>query len=341
MKHRTVIFATAALALAVGGALPAAAKSKIRLHTWASPKHHINSMIMPGWKKMVEEASQGRIEVEISHPPKMPPPRVFDRVASGVADAGWSLHDYTPGRFKLAELPELPFWGASATHIAMAHWRTHQKYFVKAGEHRGVKLLGFMVTTGGVFQTKFPLQTLADLQGRKFRVPGGVAKVVAQRLGIVPVGAPAPKVYTMLQQGVVDGVLMPPETAKTFRLMEVTKHMTLVPEGLYYSGFYLIMNQGAFDKLAKQDRDAVMRALGEAFVRMSGKVWDEADPPVIELAKQNGVKVQTASAEMRAALKSKLGGFNEAWVAAANKKGVDGQAALAYFAAQLKALKSE
>jgi TRAP-type C4-dicarboxylate transport system substrate-binding protein len=340
MSYKKAIAATAAV-LAIGISWSASAETKLRFHTWASPKHHINSTIMPAWKAAVEKASSGRIEVEITHPPKMPPPRVFDRVASGVSDVGWSLHDYTPGRFKLAEIAELPFWGASATNIALAHWRTHNKFFLKADEHRGVKLLGFMTTTGGVFQTKFPLSALSDLNGRKFRVPGGIAKIVAQRLGIVPVGAPAPKVYNMLQQGVVDGVLMPPETAKTFRLMEVTTHMTLVPEGLYYSGFYLVMNQATFDKLSKEDQAAIEKASGENFVRAAGKVWDSADGPAMAQAKKIGVTVQTASAEMRAAIKGKLGGINEAWAEAAAKKGVDGKAALAFFAAQLKALSNE
>ncbi len=328
-------------ALTVASLTTAGAETKLRLHTWASPKHHINSTILPAWKAAVEKATAGRVTVEITYPPKMPPPRVFDRVASGVTDVGWSLHDYTPGRFKLAEIPELPFWNASATNIAVAHWRTHEKFFVQANEHRGVKLLAFMSTTGGVFQTKFALGKLSDLNGRKFRVPGGIAKTVAQRLGIVPVGAPAPKVYSMLQQGVVDGVLMPPETSKSFRLAEVTSHITLVPEGLYYSGFYVIMNQARFDGLSKQDQDAISSVSGEPFVRASGKVWDAADAPGIALAKKSGVKVSTASAAMRDQIRAKLDGIHGAWAAAADKKGVDGKAALAYFAAQLKALKNE
>ncbi len=335
---RATVLCASAIALAFGAhaSLTAAAETTLRMHTWASPKHHINSTILPAWKAAVEKASNGRIKVDISYPPKMPPPRVFDRVAGGVTDVGWSLHDYTPGRFKLAEISELPFWGAKPTQMAMAHWRTHNKFFTAANEHRGVKLLGFMSTNTGVFQSKFPVSSLADFKGKKFRVSGGVAKEVAKRLGIVPVGAPAPKVYSMLQQGVVDGVFMPTETAKSFRLAEVTTQMTLVPDGLYYSSFYLVMNPAKFAGLSKQDQDAIMSVSGEAFVKAAGKVWDGVDALGVVVAKKAGVSVVTPSAAMQSDLRAKLDGIHDLWASAADKKGVDGKAALAYFASQLK-----
>ncbi len=339
MKSTIAIAATLASLLAFGAPSVAQAETTIRLHTWASPKHLINSVVLPDWKTAVEKATNGRVKVIISYPPKMPPPRVFDRVAAGITDVGWSLHGYTPGRFKLSEIAELPFWNAEPGQLAMAHWRTHNKFFVGANEHRGVKLLAFMSTSSGVFQTKFPVANLADVKGKKFRVAGGVAKEVAKRLGIVPVGAPAPKVYSMLQQGVVDGVFMPPETASSFKLAEVTKQMTLVPEGLYYSSFYIIMNQAKFDALSKQDQDALMSVSGEALVKAAGIPWVEADIVGIAAAKKHNVDVVTPSAGVQAELRAMLVSIRDDWVAAADKEGIDGDAALAYFGAQIEALK--
>lgn len=337
---KTTIAIAAMLVSVVAPGVPSAqAETTIRLHTWASPKHLINAVILPGWKAAVEEATDGRVKVVISYPPKMPPPRVFDRVVSGITDVGWGLHAYTPGRFKLAEIAELPFWNAKPSELAMAHWRTHMEYFAGANEHRGVKLLAFMSTNSGVFQTKFAVNGLADLEGKKFRVSGGVAKEVADRLGIVPVGAPGPKVYSMLQQGVVDGVFMPPETAASFRLAEVTDQMTLVPEGLYYSSFYIIMNQARFDKLSKQDQDALMSVSGEALVKAASVPWDSANSIGFEAAKKHDVDVVTPSAAVQAELRDKLGSIRDDWASAADKKGVDGKAALDYFGAQIEALK--
>jgi TRAP-type C4-dicarboxylate transport system substrate-binding protein len=338
--NSTIAIAAALVSIAVFGASSSAqAETTIRLHTWASPKHLINSEILPAWKAAVEKATNGRVKVVISYPPKMPPPRVFDRVAAGITDVGWSLHAYTPGRFKLAEIAELPFWNAKPSQLAMAHWRTHYKYFVGANEHRGVKLLAFMSTNSGVFQTKFPVTKLADLEGKKFRVSGGIAKEVATRLGIVPVGAPGPKVYSMLQQGVVDGVFMPPETASSFRLAEVTEQMTLVPEGLYYSSFYIIMNQAKFDGFSKQDQDALMSVSGEALVKAASVPWDNANSIGFEAAKKHNVNVVTPSAGVQFELRARLGSIRDDWAAAVDEKGISGKAALDYFGAQIEASK--
>lgn len=339
MKSAIAITATAALAVAWTS--PVQAETTLRFHTWASPKHHINSQIVPTWCRQVSEATRGDVKCKVTYPPKAPPPRMFDRARTGIADVVWGLHDYTPGRFKLAEIAELPYWNASSTVLGIAHWRTYRKYLAKASEHRGVKLLGLTVTTGGVFQTKFPLARLADLKGKKFRVSGGIAKQVAQRLSIVPVGAPAPKVYSMLQQGVVDGVLMPPETSRTFKLMEVTSHVTLVPEGLYYSSFFLVMNEKTWKKLSKKNQAAIEKVSGEAYARMAGKAWDNADGPAMAMARKKGVEIATASAAMRRSLRGMLGGIRAEWVKAANAKGVDGAAAIAYMQAQVKQLKAK
>ena len=339
MKTKIAIAALLASVMAFGASPLVQAETTFRLHTWASPKHLINAVILPGWKAAVEEATEGRVKVVISYPPKMPPPRVFDRVAAGIADVGWSLHDYTPGRFRLTQIAELPFWNAMPSQLAMAHWRTHEKFFLEANEHRGVKLLAFMSTNSGALQTRFPFTALADLEGKKFRVGGGVAKEVASRLGIVPVGAPAPKVYSMLQQGVVDGVFMPPETAASFKLAEVTEQMTLMPEGLYYTSFYVILNQAKFDGMSKQDQDALMSVSGEVLIEASGASWDKANSIGFAAAKKHDVNVVTPSAAIQSELRARLGSIRDDWAAAADEKGVDGKAALAYFGAQIEASK--
>jgi len=121
MKSTMAIAATLASLVAFGAPSVSRAETTIRLHTWASPKHLINSVVLPDWKTAVEKATNGRVKVTISYPPKMPPPRVFDRVAAGIADVGWSLHDYTPGRFNLTQIAELPFWDADPSQLALAH----------------------------------------------------------------------------------------------------------------------------------------------------------------------------------------------------------------------------
>jgi len=332
-----VLFAAALL----GGAPIQAAEVTLRFDSWI-PKHFMNTQFLPKWIAEVEKATEGRVKVKIGFPPKVPPPTLFDRVKDGVGDMAWGIHAYTPGRFVLTEIAELPFLDAPSSVASVAYWRTYEKFLAKANEHAGVKVVALSVTTPGILHTKFPINSINDLKGKKFRVPGGIAGLIAKRVGIIGVHAPAPKVYEMLQQGVIEGVFMPPETSNSFNLKEVTTNMTAVPGGLYMSSFFLIINPNAFAKMSKKDQAAFMRASGENASRIWGKVWDEQDPPAIKSATEShGVKYGIANERVTAALHKELADFEGLWIAKAEKKGIDGKAALAYLKAEIKKLKGK
>lgn len=67
--------------------------------------------------------------------------------------------------------------------------------------------------------------------------------------------------------------------------------------------------------------------------------WDSANSIGFEAAKKHDVDVVTPSAAVQAELRDKLGSIRDDWASAADKKGVDGKAALDYFGAQIEALK--
>lgn len=327
---RTPVAATAfAIAAAISGT--AFADTTLRVHSWASPKHLINVDIIPVWCADVEKATQGRVKCEVSYPPNAAPPSMFDRARTGIADVTWGLPSYSPGRFLLTEMAELPGVSASSLAMTQAFWRTHDKFLAKGDEFRGIKLLGLMLTTPGVFQTRFPVKGFDELSGKKMRVPGGVAARIAERLEVVGIAAPANKVYEMLQQGVIDGAMMPPETALSFRLMEVAKHMTLVPGGLYYTAFFWVMNEKTWNSISKADQTSIDKVSGEHFARIAGRAFDKWDPIGLKAAKENGVVITTASDALMKQIGTRVQPTVDAWIAEAAKKGVDSKAALEYF----------
>jgi len=144
-------------------------------------------------------------------------------VRDGVADAAWIFHGYNT-RYLATQAVEMPNLGTGAEAASVAYWRVHEKYLAKANEHKGVTLAGLSSHGQAVIQTKSPLTGLGDLKGLKIRVPGGVGSKVGKALGVVAVKLPAPKVYEALSSGVADGIFMPMETQKSFRLKEVVPH---------------------------------------------------------------------------------------------------------------------
>ena len=317
--------AAGALLVATGGAQ---AEKVLRVSSWAPPTHHVNSEILPTWGKWIEEASQGRLSIKVEYG-LAPPPGQFDVARDGIADISWSTYDYTPGRYVLTKIAELPGLGASAEAASVGFWRIQQSTFAKVEEHKGLVLLGVMVHGPGMIHTKDKLTSLAGLKGMKIRIGGGVAAQVGDALGVVGVQVPAPKVYETLSQGVADGVFFPIESKKSFRIYEVAPHTLIVPGGMYASSFGFVMNPDSYAALSKEDREALLSVSGEKLSAMAGKAWDKADEVGMQVVKDAGNTVTTigdADAKMFQGVAEKLQGE---WIAQAKAKGVDGAAALA------------
>ncbi|MCP3900672.1 MAG: TRAP transporter substrate-binding protein [Desulfobacteraceae bacterium] len=307
----------------------------LRFSSWLPPKHPIVANMIIPWAENVNKATDGRVNFKILAKGLGHPKAYFDIVKNGLADAGYTCNNYSPGRFTLSDGVELPFQGDSAEAMCVAYWKTYKKYFAKGDEYKGVKLLSVFVHGPGQINANKSIQSVADLKGLKFRVSGGIAAKVAKNLGIVGIQKPASQVYEILSRGVADGVLLPKESIKSFNIIKVVPYTTLVPGGLYNVAFYLVMNQKTFDSFSPADQKAVEKESGEAFARLAGKAWDEADTVGLAAMKAAGNTVQTASPAFMAELKNATKDIEADWVARAKAKGVNGKKALKYYRKQV------
>ncbi|MCK5542098.1 MAG: TRAP transporter substrate-binding protein [Desulfobacterales bacterium] len=307
----------------------------LSLSSWLPPKHPIVANMIIPWAANVNKATDGRVNIKILAKGLGHPKAYFDIVKNGLADTGYTCNNYSPGRFTLSDGVELPFQGDSAEAMCVSYWRTYEKYFAKADEYKGVKLLSVFVHGPGQINANKSIQSVADLKGLKFRVSGGIAAKVAKNLGIVGIQKPASQVYEILSRGVADGVLLPKESIKSFNIIKVVPYTTLVPGGLYNVSFYLVMNQKTFDSFSPADQKAVEKESGEAFAKLAGKAWDEADRVGLEAMKAAGNTVQTASPAFMAELANATKDIEANWVKRAKAKGVNGTNALEYYRKQV------
>ncbi len=327
----TLRFVGAAAVIAL--ALPAAAlaaDTTLTVSNWLPPSHPIVKDIVIPWGEAVSEATDGRVAVEVMQAPIGKPPAQYDLVADGAADIGFGVHGYTPNRFGLTTIAELPFLTESSEALSVAYQEVQDEFLAPADEHQGVHLLAVWVHgPGNIYTTKDTVTSVADLEGKKMRVGGGLANMVAQRLGMVPVSAPSPQVYEILSNGVADGILFPPESVPFFKIDSVLKHGVDVPGGLYNTSFFMIMNEDTWNGLSDEDKAAIDGVSGVELARRAGKAWDAADAAGQEAMKAAGMEITTASDEFVGELEGKLEGLDKVFLDAAEAKGVDGAAALA------------
>lgn len=306
-----------------------ASDTTLRVASWLPPTHPQNAVVWPTWSKWVEEATEGRVKVAIEygmgHPKTM-----FEMVEDGVADASFSYHGYVPGRFKLTQVVEQPLLGVNAEAASVAHWKIHQKYFTQANEHEGLEVIGLFTHGPGQIHLANPVTSLAELKGKKIRLGGGIQGEIGHRMGVTAVGAPAPKVYEMMQQGVIDGVFIPMGEQKSLRLKEVAKNVIALPGGMYLGSFSIFMNPDFLADLDPKDRAAILAVSGEKLSAMAGKAWDAGDAEGLTAAQEAGVNItmvkdgDALSTEFANLVK----GMDENFYEAAAERKVDGKAAL-------------
>ncbi|WP_111976473.1 TRAP transporter substrate-binding protein [Algibacillus agarilyticus] len=156
--------------------------------------------------KYVNEMSGGRLTVKVYGAGEIVPALgVFEAVRNGTAQMGHSGAYYWKGKIPAAPFfSSIPF-GMNAQELnawihhgeGLALWREVYKPFGLvpfAGGNTGTQMAGWF---------NKEVNSLADIQGLKMRIPG-LAGDVFQRAGGVPVNLPGGELFTALQTGAID-----------------------------------------------------------------------------------------------------------------------------------------
>jgi TRAP-type C4-dicarboxylate transport system substrate-binding protein len=333
ITHRLMIGAVAAFGVSLGTA--AQAQETITVSTWGGPNHGVNTIVWPTWKAWIEEATEGRVTVEVVHD-MGPPAAQMEIVADGIADASWIFHAHMAGRFLATQLPEFPtFEEFSSEDAAAAYWHTHQEHLAQANEHRGVDVLAMGVHGPGQIFTRTQVDSLDGLSGKRLRVGGGVMSGLADAMGVTGVAIPPTGVYEAASQGVVDGAMLTLESLRSFRVVEVAPHTLTVDGGFYRGSFAIVMNPMFWDQISPEDREAIESVSGENLSRLFGYMMDVSDESGVEFGKERGATFTEVSEEDIEKLRGVTEELIANWSSDVAERGIDAETALEHFREQL------
>jgi TRAP-type transport system periplasmic protein len=331
--------AVAALALAGLVSTAAQAQTVLTVSSWLPPTH-ILSISQRQWCEALGTESKGSMRCNILPRGVSAPPGTYDAVKNGQADISYTVHGYTPGRFQLTQMAELPFLGNFAEPVSVAFQRMFDRNPIMREEHQGVRVLAvFTHGPGIVFNTKRPIAKAEDLGGLKFRVGGGMVNEISKALGMNVTLKPAPESFELLNSGVMDGTLFPAESVESFKIDKVVRHATTFPGGLYNTSFVFMMNQGTYDKLKADEKKIVDKLSGEFAARLFGRNWDSQDRKGMAYMQVAGVQFTRADPKFMGEVRSKVGALEEKWKTDAAAKGLkDPARALADLRAEIAKL---
>lgn len=320
----------------------AEAATVLKFSTWLPPGHFVQKKILDEWADDVAEATDGRVEVQMTASALGPPQRQFDIVRQGIADISWGVPAYTPGRFVTAEVLDLPFLGNSAEALSVAQWRAQQRFFSSAGEYKDVKLLALHAQPPGrIYTDTKPLGDVSDLRGLKIRVLTPATAGMIKALGGAPVSAASSKTYELLSRGIIDGTFFSSDAIPQFKLMDYVHHEMSVDGGFYNACFFLIMNKTKWASLSADDRQAIDKLSGEAFAKRIGRIWDEQALESERLLEEAGVEKVLVQGAALESLRQQIDGGEQDWIEAVSKLGVDGEGAIKFIREQAASYEAE
>ena len=335
MKLSRIIAGASAVVTSFGITVGVASAEKIlTVASWAAPFHTMNENVFPWMNSQLRNCTGGSLGLKVEYG-MAPPPAMYDTVRDGVADLSWIVYGYTPGKFVTTMIAELPSIPGNARQKSVAFQKTYEKFFESAGEAKGVQVLANYTHGPGMANTIKKVTSYKELEGVKMRIGGGVANAIGSALGVAGVNAPAPKVYELIDGGVADGVFFPFETMHAFKIAELAKFSFHNPDGMYTTAFAIVMNNDTYEGLSSTERDCVDGMRGVDLARTVGWFWDDADKVGASAASSYGHELTIASDAERQYFKDATAGVTTDVLSKVSAKGVDAEAALAYFKQQV------
>ena len=323
-------------------AVPADAQTTvIKYSNWLPAGQAMRVEVVEPWIAEVEKVTNGRVKIDTLPKVVGTLPAQFDVARDGQADLVIFIPGYTPNRFDLLEVLQLPFMGDNPQVLAPIADRFYRKNLASYGESKGVYPLSvYVVSPGQVFNVKRPLRNLSDFKGLKIRSPQPSTTQALTLLGAVPVNKPVTEAYELLSSGVLDGILLPPESVPAFKLNDLVSHGTIVPGAIYNTVLVLGINEEKWKALRADDRDAIMRISGETFASKIGAAYAKGDRAAFDGLRKAGKSVETLSAPVVEEMKKVLAPIEKDWIEKAKKKGVaDPQKLIDELRAELQAAK--
>jgi len=327
---------------AASAAAPAAqgAATKLVLSNWMPPPDITKfSGNIEAWARDFEKQTGNKYKVEVVHSGALL--SIFDSyngVSKGVADIAHFIPQDTDRPFPMMEVVALPWLQVrSDTATKALHKLWEKGYFDKELADVKILFLNTSASSDDLITIK-EVKTLADLKGLKLATGGGSRVDFIKALGAVPVFAPPPEVYGMLQKGVVEGVMMsgyglyPDHTAEFLRYL-------VNPIRLFRVTHVVAMNKAVYDKMPADVKKIVDTMDADAKYSAGGAkiLADEYDATIAKFLKETGKEVTLNKEDTAVVEKISLDVFNK-WIADKKAQGFPADAIVADYYNALKAL---
>jgi len=256
----------------------------------------------------VEENTGGEVTVKVFPLSLLSFAEANAGVRDGIADMTANLMAYFPQEFshfnmlaEFSELVELEEFSSETSSLAFTGAITEYvinscpdcKEQIKA---QNQVYLGASSTTSYVLQCVVPLETAADLEGKRIRAAGAYWARWAESVGAVPVSMSINETLEGLNQGVVDCTASNTADFVNFGFIDVVKYLYIGLPGAQFNVAYT-MNRDSWNSLSDSNKEGMMKSVAKLNADIAYVYIEEARAGK-ERAPNEGIEYGSASEEL-------------------------------------------
>jgi tripartite ATP-independent transporter DctP family solute receptor len=304
---RRLVLAAALSLCAIG---TASAQEKLRIAGNFAPDHS-SSIAMQQFKKDVETASKGTLQIEVFDNMQLGgAAENVSQTRSGTIHMTWVGMAFLSRTVPELEAVSLPFLFPSR-QIAYKVMDGAVGDLIEAKMHdKGFTSLGFMeLGARQVTNSVRPIKTMADLKGLKIRMqPNETHLATFRALGANPLAMDIKEVYSAMEQKVIDGHENPYALILTSRFNEVQKHLSNTAH--FFDFIAVVANKKKFDSLSPEHKKIVQTAMSNA-IATQRTMATKADAESLAELQKKGMTYTEMPASEREAMKKATAGVVE------------------------------
>jgi TRAP-type C4-dicarboxylate transport system substrate-binding protein len=339
-EHMNLIIRVAALALAVLTFVP---------HSYA--QETIKLTIAAGhppiflWVKEIDEALIPAVDAELARTGKYKNEwnrayggtlakvgQELDAIRDGIADLGTAFSLFSPDKLPLQNISYLAPFHTSDPEVVVNAIHELQNEIPKMGaqwaRYNQVYLGGGFPPDAYHLWTKFPINSVTDLNGHKIGTPGATANWI-KGTGAVAVASDLTRYYNSIQTGVFEGVIVFATAALPAKLHEVAPYITKVNYGSTYAGG-ITFNKERWDALPEEVRAAFKTAI-KAYEKAYFTEIKKRSSRAFEVLTEAGAKIREVPEEERKQFADMLPNIAKSWASDLDAKGLPGTEVLKGF----------
>ena len=268
----------------------------------------------------VDRASGGALKITVhANASLFKAPEIKRAVQGGQAQVGEILLANFQNEWQLFGADGLPFL-ADSFDQASKLYRAQRPFLEKKLGEQGMMLLYSVPWPPQGIYVKKPINSAADLKGVKWRAYSPATARIAELVGAQPVTVQAAELSQAMATGVVESYMSSGSTGYDTKTYEHIKFWYDTQAWLPKNA--VIMNRAAFEKLAPNVRDAVLKAASAAESR-GWQLAQTKNQEYIDLLKKNGMNIVPPSAQLKSDMQKVGETMLKEWL---DKAGAEGKA---------------